>query len=75
MAKHPLEAGKPNLTPIITLGRFRHPYPVKCAGCSRLADYEVYETRQPHCKEHMLEAVDSESYVIVRKLNGFDDAS
>lgn len=74
LAKHPREAGKPNLTPI-TIGKYRHPYLVKCAGCPRPAEYELYDIRQPHCKSCMLEAVDSESYVIVRKLNGFDDAS
>ncbi|MNH94449.1 hypothetical protein D3C73_470700 [compost metagenome] len=74
MAKHPREAGKPSLTPIITHKRFFHPYPAIC-GCGAPAEYELYDDQQPHCKSCMLEAVDCQTFVMVRTLNGFDDAS
>lgn len=36
-------------------------------GCGRLAEYEVYEDRQPHCEEHMKEATECAEPVLVRK--------
>ncbi|MNM25413.1 hypothetical protein D3C81_358580 [compost metagenome] len=42
---------------------------IKCAGCEREALYEVFETNQPHCLEHLLEAIDCSVYVHVRRLD------
>lgn len=42
----------------------------KCAGCPKEALYEVYkEIKQPHCLEHMLEAIDCNEFVYVRRLD------
>lgn len=49
------------------------PIGLTCGMCGEEADYEVFG--QAHCRKHMLEAIDSESYVEVRRLGGFDDAS
>lgn len=66
------EEMKRMLTTVIPL---RHPGTPKC-GCGRDAEYEVYEDRQPHCLSHMLEAVDCQISVMVRRIEGgFDDAS
>ncbi|WP_405113710.1 hypothetical protein MHH28_07915 [Paenibacillus sp. FSL K6-1217] len=46
-----------------------------CGMCGRDAEYEVYDTLQPHCERHMLEAMDSKIKPFVRPLGGFDDAS
>lgn len=46
-----------------------------CGMCNREAEYEVYDTLQPHCERHMLEAMDSKIKPFVRPLGGFDDAS
>lgn len=43
--------------------------------CGREAEYEVYDTRQPHCERHMLEAMDSKIKPFVRQIGGYDDAS
>lgn len=48
---------------------------IKCAGCEREALYEVYEFNQPHCLEHMLEAIDCSVYVHVRRLDPFEHAN
>lgn len=52
----------------------RVPIGMTC-GCDKPAEYEVYEDRQPHCRNCMLEAVDNETFVIVRRIGGYDDAS
>ena len=36
-------------------------------GCGALAEYMVYEFEQPHCKNCMLEAIECEVSVTVRK--------
>ncbi|GJM72958.1 hypothetical protein HMSSN036_51740 [Paenibacillus macerans] len=40
---------------------------IECAGCGKAAKYEVYG--QPHCLEHMLEAIDCNEYVEVRRID------
>lgn len=43
---------------------------IQCAGCEREALYEVYkDIKQPHCLEHMLEAIDCSEFVYVRRLD------
>lgn len=44
-------------------------------GCGKPADYELYDSRDPHCRSCMLDAVDNETFVMVRRIGGFDDAS
>ena len=44
-------------------------------GCGAEAEYEVYDTLQPHCERHMLEAMTSTIKPFVRPIGGFDDAS
>lgn len=62
---------KPHLTKIFT---FQPPAP-RC-GCGRLAEFEVYEHHEPHCRTCMLEAVDCSVSVLVRRMDGgYDDAS
>jgi hypothetical protein len=60
-----------NVIPIIS--------PESKCGCNRPAVYEVYEgqTRQGHCLNCMLEAVDNKDAITVRKIGGggYDDAS
>ncbi|MFD1136771.1 hypothetical protein [Paenibacillus urinalis] len=77
MAKRQNDVENAMLTTIIPLRKpekTEYPTFTKCEGCSRPAVYEVYG--QPHCREHMLEAIESKSYVEVRLLHGgFDDAS
>lgn len=41
-------------------------------GCGRLAEYEVYEHREPHCKACMLEAIDCSVPVLVRVHDEYD---
>jgi hypothetical protein len=54
---------------------YKYPGTPKC-GCGRPAEYEVYDDHQPHCQSCMLEAVDCQIPVMVRRLEGgFDDAS
>lgn len=49
---------------------------VKCSGCNHPASYLLYENREPHCRKHMLEAIDSKVFVLVRSIEGgYDDAS
>lgn len=48
---------------------------IQCAGCEREALYEVYEFNQPHCLEHMLEAIDCSVYVHVRRLDPIEYAN
>lgn len=45
---------------------------IQCAGCEREAQYEVYETNQPHCLPCLLEAIDCSVFVHVRRLDEFD---
>lgn len=47
--------------------RFAQIYGLLC-GCGRPAQFEVYEDRQPHCSICMLDAVDCEHQVLVRKI-------
>lgn len=42
----------------------------KCAGCNNEAKYIVYD--QPHCLDHMLEAIECRSYVEVRWIEDAD---
>jgi len=45
-------------------------------GCGeREAEWEVYDTLQPHCDSCMQEAMTSKIKPFVRPLGGFDDAS
>lgn len=49
---------------------------IKCEGCPKEAKYIVYD--QPHCLEHMLEAIECRSYVEVRLIEdatGYPDQS
>ncbi|UPK42503.1 hypothetical protein [Paenibacillus pabuli] len=62
---------KDNIIPYIS--------PDSICGCNKPAVYEVYEgkSKQGHCLNCMLEAVDNKNSVMVRKIGGggFDDAS
>ncbi|MEI2284980.1 hypothetical protein [Paenibacillus polysaccharolyticus] len=53
--------------------------PVTTCGCNKPAEYEVYSgsSKQGHCLNCMLEAVDNKYAVNVRKIGGggYDDAS
>lgn len=50
--------------------------PLGVCGCGKPAMYEVYEDRQPHCKECMLDAVDNSVFIEVRRYDGgYGDAS
>ncbi|MBP1999722.1 hypothetical protein J2Z69_000741 [Paenibacillus shirakamiensis] len=41
-------------------------------GCEmNLANYEVYEDKQPHCLSCMLDAVDCRDMVLVRRLEPY----
>lgn len=64
-----------NITRPIPFKRPAPPIPVgpTCGCCGGEADYEVFG--QPHCRKHMLEAIDSETFVEVRRIGGYDDAS
>lgn len=44
-------------------------------GCGKPAEFEVYETAQPHCRSCAYEAIESKSFVVVRQIGGYDDAS
>jgi hypothetical protein len=44
-------------------------------GCGREAEWEVYDTLQPHCTACKDEALTSIPKPFVRELGGFDDAS
>lgn len=46
----------------------------KC-GCEREAIYEVYEDKQPHCLECMLDAVECRIGIIVRRIDEFDNGN
>jgi len=65
------------VTPFIRRNRFIRPEPmINRCGCGKPAKYEVYNTRQKHCQDCMLEAVETSVYVEVRCLEGnYDDAS
>lgn len=41
-------------------------------GCGRPAYFEVYNARDPHCMDCMLEAVDCRHPVLVRKLQPWE---
>lgn len=47
---------------------------IKMCGCNRNkpATYEVYEDKQPHCLECMLDAIECNNQVLVRRI---DDAA
>lgn len=36
--------------------------------CGRPADFEVYRMRDPHCMEHMMDAISGKDPVYVRKI-------
>lgn len=64
------------LTPVITLRPPTKPFAPKfmpTCGCGAEAEYLVYD--QPHCKIHMLEAIDCKDLVMVRAIGGYYDAS
>jgi len=44
-------------------------------GCGAEAEYEVYDSLQPHCKSCTQEAMTSTIKPFVRPIGGFDDAS
>lgn len=44
-------------------------------GCGREAEWEVYDTLQPHCTACKDEAMTSRIKPFVREIGGFDDAS
>ena len=68
MAKNPSKLNIPKVSMI------RRPLGV--CGCGKPALYEVYEDRQPHCRDCMLDAADNEIYIEVRRYDGgFNDAS
>jgi len=46
---------------------------VQCAGCRRIAKYIVHG--QPHCEEHMKEALCGVPTLVSTIDGGFDDAS
>lgn len=54
----------------------RPPVPMtpRC-GCGKPADYEVYEHHEPHCRNCMLDAVDCSTFIVVRRIGGYGDAS
>jgi hypothetical protein len=39
---------------------------IKCEGCHKPAKYLVHEHEEPHCLDHMLEAVESRCWTLVR---------
>ncbi|HBS47461.1 MAG TPA: hypothetical protein DEA91_28825 [Paenibacillus sp.] len=43
--------------------------------CGAEAEWEVYDTLQPHCTRHKNEAMTSTIKPFVRPIGGFDDAS
>lgn len=70
MAKR-LENDKRRFPQIYT---FQPPAP-KC-GCGRLAEFEVYDHHEPHCRTCMLDAVDCSVPVLVKRIDGgYDHAS
>lgn len=40
-------------------------------GCGKISEYEVYEHRDPHCFDCMMEAVDNKYPVLVRKVGKY----
>ena len=77
MAKNPREIENPVLTPVFTFKKPKKHQPTynRC-GCGKPALYEVYEHHEPHCRGCMLDAVDCNTFVQVRRLEGgYDDAS
>lgn len=72
----------PKLTLVIPLKRpdkpkhkRTHIFTPMCGNCGREAEWEVYDTLQPHCTACKDEAMDSKIKPFVRPLGGFDDAS
>ncbi|MNS22445.1 hypothetical protein D3C86_1309280 [compost metagenome] len=43
---------------------------LKC-GCEEIAEYEVYEDKQPHCLDCMIDAVYCREMVLVRRIDEF----
>lgn len=65
--------------PITRAIPFKRPTPptpvgLRC-GCGKPAEFEVYENQQPHCRNCAYEAIDSMTFVVVRRIGGYDDAS
>lgn len=50
-------------------------YTPTCGNCGADAEWEVYDTLQPHCTKCKDEAITSIPRPFVRELGGFDDAS
>lgn len=48
---------------------------MRMCGCHRNkpAAYEIYEDKQPHCLECMLDAIECNNYVLVRRLEEYAD--
>ncbi|WP_025333680.1 hypothetical protein [Paenibacillus sabinae] len=66
------------LTPVVPYKKPDKPFTprfVPTCGCGAVAEYEVYEHREAHCRRCMLDAVDSNAFTIVRRIGGYDDAS
>ena len=53
---------------LIVLLLWRRKRNVMTCGCSKEAKYLVYETREPHCLECMLEAIECREWIEVRWL-------
>lgn len=71
----------PKLTLVIPLKRPDKPkvsayrtFTPSC-GCGQEAEWEVYDTLQPHCTACKDEALTSRIKPFVREIGGFDDAS
>lgn len=46
----------------------------KTCGCGKKATYEVYESKEPHCTECMLDAVECREQIPVRRIDEFGNA-
>lgn len=44
-------------------------------GCGNKAVYEVYEDKQPHCLDCMLDAVECRNWIPVRRIDEFDSVA
>jgi hypothetical protein len=80
MAKKLEEITNRRLTLVIPLKRPDKPKRQSCiytptCGCGAEAEWEVYDTLQPHCTRHKNEAMTSTIKPFVRPIGGFDDAS
>jgi hypothetical protein len=44
---------------------------IKCEGCHKPAKYLVYEHKEPHCLECMLDAVECKGWVELRSIDEY----